>query len=241
MYQKVKGIVLHTLKYNDSSVIVNVYTEQNGRMSLLAAIPRNKKASVKTVLFQPLSIIEFETDYRVNTNLNRIKEVKSAYPFRSLPYHPYKSAIALFMAEFLYRALREEAQNTPLYAYLQHSILWLDECEHDFSNFHLVFLIRFSRFIGLYPNIEGYCEGDYFDLLNACFVSRRPFHTSFLHPEESSLFLQLMRMNYETMHLFSMNRIKRNRCLSVINDYYRLHLPDFPILKSIDILQESFD
>ena len=241
MYQKTTGIVLHTIKYNDTSIIVDIYTERNGRMSFLVTITRTRKAAIKTVLFQPLSIIEFEVDYRPNANLNRIKEVKLSYPFKSVPYHPHKSAIALFIAEFLYRALREEAENAPLFAYLSNSIQWLDECKHDFANFHLVFLIRLSRFLGLYPNTEGYHNGDYFDLLNACFTSGRPFHNSFILPQEAHNLLQLMRMNYETMHLFAMNRTERNECLSIINDYYRLHLPDFPILKSISVLQELFD
>ncbi len=241
MFQKNTGIVLHTIKYNDTSIIVDIYTKQNGRMSFLATIPRSKKAAVKTVLFQPLSVVEFETDYRPNVNLNRIREVKSILPFQSIPYHPYKSAIALFIAEFLYRALREEATNAPLFAYLHNSIEWLDACNKDFANFHLVFLMRLSRFLGLYPNIEDYHPGDYFDLINACFTSLPPMHHAFIRPDEAHSLLQLMRMNYETMHLFGMNRTERNRCLSIINDYYRLHLPDFPVLKSIEILQELFD
>ena len=50
-----------------------------------------------------------------------------------------------------------------------------------------------------------------------------------------------MRMNYETMHLFGMSRAERTRCLTTINDYYSLHLPDFPILKSLEVLKELFD
>lgn len=50
-----------------------------------------------------------------------------------------------------------------------------------------------------------------------------------------------MRMNYETMHLFAMSRVERNRCLLIIIDYYRLHLPEFPPLKSLDVLKELFD
>ena len=50
-----------------------------------------------------------------------------------------------------------------------------------------------------------------------------------------------MRMNYDTMHLFTMSRAERIRCLTIINDYYRLHLPDFPVLKSLEILKELFD
>lgn len=241
MLQKTVGIVLHILKYSDTSNIVEMYTELSGRASFLVAVPRSRKAAVKSVLFQPLALIEFEADFRPNATLYKIKEAKSFYPFSSIPYDPYKSAIALFLAEFLYRAIREEAENRPLFAYLVHSITWLDECRDGFANFHLVFLMRLSRFLGLYPNLEDYQEGDYFDMLNAYFVSLRPqLHSSFINPEESGRLIRLMRMNYETMHLFGMNRMERAHCLTIINDYYRLHLPDFPLLKSLSVLQELF-
>ena len=108
MLQKTKGIVLHTLKYNDTSIIVDIYTELSGRASFLVAVPRSRKAAVKSVLFQPLSFIEFEADYRPNATLYRVKEAKSFYPFSSIPYDPYKSAMALFLSEFLYRAVEAE-------------------------------------------------------------------------------------------------------------------------------------
>ncbi|MCC8188012.1 MAG: DNA repair protein RecO [Bacteroides sp.] len=241
MIHKTVGIVLHTLKYNDSSNIVEMYTEMFGRVSFVVRIPRSKKAAVKSVLFQPLSILEIEIAYRPAASLQRIREARPFPPFRSLPFHPYKSAIALFLAEFLYRAVREETENHPLFAYLRHSILWLDEAPDRFSNFHLVFLMRLSRFLGLYPNLEDYQAGDYFDLLNASFTSSRPTHHSyFIEPEEASRLTQLMRMNYETMYLFGMGRVQRNRFLSVLLDYYRLHLPEFPELKSLSVLQELF-
>lgn len=241
MLQKTVGIVLHTLKYNDSFNIVEMFTELSGRASFLVSVPRSKKSAVKSVLFQPLAIIEFEADYRPTYALHRIREAKSFYPFRTIPFDPYKVSIALFISEFLCRAIREEAENRPLFAYLINSIEWLDEQNSGFVNFHLVFLMRLSRFLGLFPNLEGYNEGDYFDLMNACFISSRPFHNSFIVPEDASRLVKIMRMNYESMHLFKMSRADRNRCLNIINDYYRLHLPDFPALKSLSVLQELFD
>ena len=236
------GIVLHTLKYNDTSNIVDIYTEQVGRASFLVKIPRSKKSGVRSVLFQPLALVELEAEVRPTSNLHRIREAKTLYPFQSLPYHPYKSSIAMFLAEFLYRALKEEASNEPLYAYLMHSILWLDGCgERPFANFHLVFLMRLSRFLGLYPNVDDYTSGCYFDMLNACFTPLMPKSGAFLKPDEAARIRLLLRMNYETMHLFGMSRTERNRCLMVINDYYCLHLPDFPMLKSLDVLKELFD
>ena len=223
MLQKTQGIVLHSLKYKDTSIIVDIYTEVSGRASFLVPVSRSRKAAVKSVLFQPLSLVELEADFRPNTSIYKVKEAKSFYPFTSIPYDPYKSAIALFLSEFLYRALREEAENRPLFA-------------------HLVFLMRLSRFLGLYPNLEDYHGGDYFDLQNACFTPLRPqLHSDYIAPEEAARLTRLMRMNYETMHLFAMSRMERARCLTIMNEYYRLHLPDFPVLKSLEVLKELFD
>lgn len=242
MLQKTRGIVLHALKYKDASLIVDIYTEAAGRASFMVSMPRSRKAAVKAVLFQPLALLELEADFRTNATIYKVKEAKSLYPFATLPYDPCKSAIALFLSEFLYRAVREEAENRPLFAYLYHSIVWLDECREGFANFHLVFLMRLSRFLGLYPNLEDYHAGDYFDLQNACFISLRPqLHSHYLAPEEAARLTRLMRMNYETMYLFAMNRTERSRCLELINEYYRLHLPDFPVLKSLEVLRELFD
>lgn len=241
MYQKTVGIVLHVLKYNDSSNIVHVYTRDRGRVAFLVKASRSRKAGVRPTLFQPLSMVELEADFRPKANLHRVKEAKVWMPYASLPFHPYKSSIAMFLSEFLYRALREEEPDEYLFAYLQHSICWLDGCGDSFSNFHIVFLLRLSRFLGLYPNLNRYTEGCYFDMLNACFTPSVPESGAFLKPDEAARVQMLLRMNYETMHLFSMSRAERNRCLTIINDYYRLHIPDFPVLKSLEVLKELFD
>ncbi len=242
MQQKIKGVVLHTLKYKDTSVIADIYTEQSGRMSFLVPVSRSRKSPVRLVLFQPLSLVEVEADCRPTSSLHKLKEARSCYPFATIPYDPVKSAIALFLAEFLYRAVREEAENRPLFAYLEHSIRWLDACRSGYANFHLVFLMRLSRFLGLYPNLEDYRPGDYFDLQNASFVSLRPQqHSHFIGPAETARISTLMRMRYDTMHLFAMNRQERLRCLTVLNEYYSLHLPNFPELKSLEVLKELFD
>ena len=242
MLQTALGIVLRTVKYKDAAFIADVYTDVAGRVSFRVPVPRSRKSAVKPVLFQPLALVELEADFRLNTSIYKIKEAKSWYPFSSLPYDPRKSAIALVLSEFLCRSVRVVADNRALFSYLQHSIVWLDECRIGFANFHLVFLMRLSRFLGLYPNLEGYSEGCYFDLLNACFTPLRPSgHSHYIGPAEAGRLVTLMRMNYDTMHLFAMDRAERMRCLSVIEQYYRLHLPDFPELKSLDVLKQLFD
>lgn len=240
MLQEFHGIVLSVFKYNDKSNIVHIFTQEEGRGSFLVPAARSRKSTVRQVLFQPLHLVEFEADVKPHSSLYPVREARALVAFRSIPYDPYKSAIALFLSEFLSRSLCEETGNFSLFSYLCSSVQWLDECSGAFANFHLVFLMRFSRFLGLYPNVEGYSDGDYFDMQNACFVSGKPLHGMYLSQEDSSHVCILMRMNYDTMHLFAMNRNERNRCLDIIIEYFRLHLPDFSDMKSLPVLKELF-
>ena len=63
---------------------------------------------------------------------------------------------------------------------------------------------------------------------------------AYLEPQEADLIPLFMRMNYDTMRFFAMNRLERGRYLEVLDEYYRLHVPEFPELKSLDVLKEVF-
>jgi DNA repair protein RecO (recombination protein O) len=240
MLTKTQAIVLHSLKYGETRLIVDMFTRSMGRQSFIVSIPKSTKAKIKKQLFQPLSILEIEFDSRPKVQLQKLADVRLASPFSSIPFHAHKLSISLFLAEFLYYALRGEQENELLFDYVANSLLWLDGQQDRFSNFHLVFLMRLSRFLGFYPNLDHYQSGDYFDLRESMFQSAPPVHRDFLFPEEANKVQLMMRMDFPTMHLYRMSHDDRNRLLEVTLKYYRLHLPDFPELKSVSVLQELY-
>ena len=240
MLTKTRAIVLHSLKYGETRMIVDVFTRQYGRLSFIVSMPKTAKSKMKKQFFQPLSLLEIEADIRQKVQLQKLKDVRLASPFTSIPFHPHKLSMALFLAEFLYHALRSEQRNELLYDYVESSIQWLDGQDSQFANFHLVFLMRMSRFLGFYPNLDNYKTGDYFDLRESVFLPSPPVHRDFLYPEEAEKVQLMMRMDFPTMHLFQMSHGERNRLLEVSLLYYRLHLPDFPEMKSITVLQELY-
>ena len=240
MLTKTQAIVLHAIKYGETRLIVDMFTKVFGRQAFIVSIPKTPKGKVKKQFFQPLTILEIETDIRPKLQLQKLHDVRLAAPFASIPFEPDKLAIALFVAEFLYYALRSEQRNELLYDYLEHSIMWLDGRQERFANFHLVFLLRLTRFLGFYPNLDDYKDGDYFDLRESVFMQVPPVHRDFLHPEEAQKVQLMMRMDFPTMHLFRMSHQERNRLLEVSLKYYRLHLPDFPEMKSIEVLQALY-
>ena len=240
MLTKTQAIVLHSLKYGETRLIVDMFTRSQGRQSFIVSIPKSVKSKIKKQLFQPLTLLEIEFDLRPKVQLQKLSDVRLASPFSSIPFDPHKLSISLFVAEFLYYALRSEQYNEPLFDYIVNSIQWLDAQPDRFANFHLVFLMRLSRFLGFYPNLDHYQAGCYFDLRESMFLPAPPVHRDFLYPQEAEKIQLMMRMDFPTMHLFRMSHQERNRLLEVSLIYYRLHLPDFPELKSVSVLQELY-
>ncbi len=240
MLVKTKAIVLHSFKYGESKLIVELLTAEYGRQGCIATVDKSPRGKLKKQYFQPLTILETIIDMRQRVRLQRLKEARVAVPFISIPFNPLKLSISLFSAEFLRYATRQELADELTYAYVENSILWLDGCSGHFANFHLVFMMRLTRFLGFYPNLEGYSPGCRFDLRASCFRTDVPLHNDCLPPDEAEKMSLLLRMNYPTMHLYKMTRTERNRMADVILRYYQIHIPDFPELKSLPVLKELF-
>ena len=241
MLTKTQAIVLHSIKYGETRLIVDMFTKEYGRLSFIVSLPKSPKSKIKKQYFQPLAMLEIETDVRPRLQLQKLSDVRLLHPFSTIPFSQHKLSISLFVAEFLYYALRGEQQNALLFDYIVNSLQWLDGQDGRFANFHLVFLMRLSRFLGFYPNLDDYTVGDYFDLRESVFLTAPPIHHDFLQPQEAEKVQLMMRMDFPTMHLFQMSHTERNRLLEVALSYYRLHLPDFPELKSLSVLQELYE
>ena len=240
MLTTTKAIVLHSFKYGESKLITDLLTPADGRVACVATVTKSPRAKLKKQYFQPLTVIEAVIDIRQRARLQRLKEARVAVPFTSIPFDPFKLSIALFTAEFIQHATRKEPLDAPTFSYILNSILWLDGCVGRFANFHLVFMMRLSRFLGFYPNLDGYTPGCRFDLRASCFRTDVPAHADCLPPDESEKMKLLLRMSYPTMHLYRMSRTERGRMADVILRYYQLHVPDFPALKSLPVLKELF-
>lgn len=254
MLVKTKVIVLNTLKYGESRIIVDMFMREVGRLSCIVSIPKTPHGRLKKQYFQPMTLLEAEVDVRQQAQLQKLHDAHLLLPYTTIPFSPEKLSLSLFTAEFLCYALRSEQQNIPLFDYISDSMQWLDMASEGFANFHLTFLMRMSRFLGFYPNLsptpnpsprgEGNLIGEgsdmFFDLREGRFCQDAPTHRDFLQPADAEKIRQLMRMDFPTMHLYRLNRMDRNRIVDVLLHYYRLHIPQFPELKSLAVLQELF-
>ena len=219
MLTKTEAIVLRSLKYGENRLIINLLTESEGVVTVAVNMPKTQRGKLKRQLFQPLTLLSIELDMRQNRELQHLRDARISVPFASLATDPAKLGIALFLAEFLYFCSRGEDASEGFFQYIKNSILWLDGSRQQ-------------------PNVDDYVEGDFFDMRNACFVRTSPLHPDYLSPEDASHVITLLRMNFETMHLFRLTRSERNRIVDIIILYYRLHVASFPELRSLDVVRE---
>ncbi len=240
MAEKTRAVVLRLIKYGDSQFIVDLLTESCGKLAFLVRLSKSSKGKMKRQYFQPMMLLEVEFDYRSGRALQKFINVGVAYPLAGVSLSLVKTTIALFLAEFLLYATRNEPANKPLFGFVFESMVWLDGSQGNIANFHLLFLLRLSLFLGLEPNLKGKTSYAYFDLQEGCFVKSVPSHFHFLSVADALHMVTMFRLNYKTMHLYTMSRKERNYCVEVMLDYYRLHIPDFPELKSLPVLQSLF-
>jgi len=240
MQAKTTGIVIHSIKYSDSSTIVTVYTRQFGRVSYMVHGVNKKRSVFRAAFLQPLSILELDVIHSPGKEIQRIKDIQLEHPFIDIPYNPVKNALALFLSEMLFRTLRQTEPDDNLFLFLENSIKQLDFCEKGIPNFHLVFLLKLTRYLGFEPNKEEE-NGKYFDLMNGIFLEGKPLHVHFLLSETTTDFAKLLDADYSNMDSMILSRNKRTNLLNSIVEYYRLHIPEFHGLHSLAVLQSLFD
>lgn len=232
--------MLHTLKYGDSSMVVYLLTDVGGRRSYMAQGVRSSRGrGSKLALFQPMFALEFEGLESPRRRMDSFKEIRSGAVLRSIPFDVRKSTIALFMAEVLYRLVRESEPNGSLFDFVWGSVEALDAMQEGVANFHLWFLANLSRFLGFYPG-NDYAAGDWFDMREGLFTKTPPPPDSALDRDLAATLDALIGCDVRDLGGIGLNRRQRVGFLDALLVYYGYHLDAIHAVQSVKILQEVF-
>ncbi len=237
---KGRGVVLHTLKYGENAMVVHLLTDVGGRQSFMVQGVRSGRGrGSKAALFQPLFAVEFEGMHSSRGDMERFREVRSGITLHQTPFDIRRSTIALFIAEVLYRLVKESAPNDALFERVWRSIEALDTIEEGVANFHLWFLANLSRDLGFMPS-GGYREGAWFDIREGMFTPFMPSHNLLMKPEEAQLLYRLINCEVSRLGEIALSRKERVALLEALIRYYNYHLDATSTLRSIEILRELF-
>lgn len=236
-----KGIVLRTVKYGETSLVVSVFTETFGlQQYMVNGVRTNKKNSTfHPAQLQPGSLLDMVVYHNERQTLQRIKEVKQLIQHQENISHITRNAILLFMLELLQNCLKQPDAHADLFYFLEDIVTGLYKSEeHQLANLPLFFIIHLSHFFG-FRLMDNYSHANQFlDLHEGKFVSLNPSHVLAVQPPLSEKVAQLLRtMQIEELGEIKMNRHQRNQLIDDLLQFYAMHIHPFFKLKSLSVIR----
>lgn len=237
MDDKIQGIVLQSIRYGDSSLIVKVFTQNHGLRSYMVKGAFKHSTKNRAALFQNLNLINYVESGQPNkSSLGYLRDVQLSTVYQSIPFEMNKSAILMYVCELLSKTLTEQERNEALYDFIVKSLLWLDLVEQDYANFPLFFTLELTRHLGFYPkaNYQAYfC----FDMIEGAFAHDYPVHPYYFGPEASLLFSKLIDTSIDTACAIPLRVNQRRELLDGLITFMRLHAPVMTDFHSHEVLK----
>jgi DNA repair protein RecO (recombination protein O) len=237
MLQPTRGIVLRSVKYGDTSLIVTVFTRTFGVQSYIVQGIRSAKAKQQRAgLMQPAVLLDMVVYNKPQQNLQRIKEFQPAHIYISLHEEIVKNSVALFSIELLLRLLPEHAPMPEVFDLAFDYLCLLDE-EHtsDCANLPLYFVISISRLLG-YDHYSG--DTPHLDLAEGAFTATPPRIGSLLNDEDARAMAALLKVQHPgELKTIELNAAGRNRLIDWYIEFLQRHTQHMGTIKSLAVLR----
>jgi len=224
MLVKTRGIVIHFLRYRETSLIVKIYTEALGLRSYIVNGVRSSKGNNKIALYQPLTLLEMTVYEKPNIGLQRISDARLAYPYRQIPFSVTKTSIGLFLAEILGKTLKEEREDQALFDFIFQSLVTFDNLTAGEDLFHLAFLVRLSALLGFGADSAE-------SLAKQLQTARIPFSLD----EHGALYNRLLSLPYGVADADI--TACRSVLLDALTHFFALHFENFGTVNSLTVLR----
>ena len=226
-----RGIVLKSVKFQESSLIVKVFTESHGVQTFMVKGVRSVKANGKAAMFQSGMLLDFIMYYQENKSFKTFKEYRAAFVYDNALYDIRKSSILMFLIEVIEQCIHDDNEDDLLFNFIFTSLQKLDK--QDFNpDFHLYFLLHFMQHLGIYPSANFTASTTYFDIKEGCFTSSFGTNPFVLSKEDSALVVQLLDKD-----ALQFNRQERKKAIHLLLDYYNYHIENFKGVKSLQVLE----
>ena len=241
MLQQTRGIVLNHIKYSDSTAIAHIYTEHFGRISIMVRHSNSKKSISKKSILQPLFLLDLNIQYKQTRELQQAREINNSPVFHDIPFNSSKSTIAIFLAEILSKVLKEEEANPALFEFLYHSIQLFDHGQQGTVNFHLVFLLELTKYLGFFPDNNHSAENKFFNIQEGFYASKIEMPEIYLDEEISRNLNMVSRKGFHLMSEIILSGNQRSKILESLIKYYQYHLIEMGQIKSLSVLKQIFN
>jgi DNA repair protein RecO (recombination protein O) len=248
MLIKTTGIVLQQHKYSESSLILDVFTPDYGRISFIIGGVRKAGSKTSTSALRPAMMVDLVAYFKDPQKLQRIKEVSSHVIYQRIPFDIIRGNSALFLVEVIQQMLQRHGSDEALFQLAYEKLIDLDTHEKLPSTFLHEFLIQMAAISGFNIEPPSAAAEQYFDIKSSRFTEQMDAIHG-IGKDESRLLMLLIEKN--AMHkrenqLSStteahITRSTRRSLMDALIRYTQWHQPGFKSLKTVQVLRDLVD
>lgn len=232
-----RAIVLRTVKYGETSLIVDMYTEQKGHQTFIVHSVRKAKATTPSSYLQLMNLVDMVAYHSDQKKIHHVKEIRLDYSFRSISFDMRKSAVITCLAEIASKCINTSYPQPELFQFMHDELIRYDDTDTFDRDFLIRFLISLTNFLGFAIEIpENGVNDRYLDLMEGTLVTTRPIHDYVMIPSDIKLLQEIMKAGPSRkadIHLED-----RRRLIDQIILYYQLHVESLREVHSLKILRE---
>jgi DNA repair protein RecO (recombination protein O) len=232
-----RAIVLRTVKFGESSLIADMYTEQKGHQTFIINSVRKAKAITPASFLQLLTLVDMIAYHQDHKKINRIKEIRLDHPYQSIPFDMRKSSVITCLADITSRCLATAYSQPDLFSFIHDQLIAYDNPAKYDRDFLIRFLVSLTHYLGFGLDLTNeFDEGKYFDLMEGHIVEHKPLHEYVLDLNDL-VYLKLL-VNTDSEQRAAIPIDIRRKLIDLIIIYYQLHIESLRNVQSLKILRE---
>ncbi|MEO1450385.1 MAG: DNA repair protein RecO [Bacteroidota bacterium] len=242
MIHKTEGIVLRTLKHQESNLITTLYTEAFGIRSFILTGFRSGKSRRKHSYFQPLSIVDIVFQERPGRSLHKVTESHISEMLPSLQAHPVKLSLGLAMAEIFYDTVKEEEAHPALYQLLRQTLSQLEQSDQRLIQWFLYFLVHLTGPLGFFPQDSSEASAQVrFDLGEGTLRSVNENGDRAAWLLRAFLYSELIPLpDPNSCQQLTFTQGEKRALIHMLFRYYQLHIEGFKYPQTMKVFAEVF-
>lgn len=254
MIVQTDGVVLHAMKYRDTSKIVSLYTKKFGKIKVIAKGVRSQKNKFGSSL-EPMSISSVVMYKKEQRDLHLLSKSEIAVTLSNLYNHSDRMFIGLALIELVNMVMHDEEENEAVYNLLVQALQALNDAQRNHLNIFLSFMVKlFEQFgFGLTLSKCLLC-GKTIETVPAGALRIRLSDGKMICPDCASTHhssgMEIQGGVVKSLYYFQNNEIHKSPlltlaplvqhdALSVMQSYLRYHIEGVRTLRSLSLLYST--
>ncbi len=245
MTQKTRAIILRTVQYGDTSLIVTAYTEIFGVQAyMVKGIRSGGKQSAKFAYYKPACLLHIEVYHNPQKQINFIKETNWDIINTATSTEVIRNLCASWCVHQVLQCIKEPEANQDIFQFLHDSFIDIEQKPIAIvANIPGWFTLRFCKYLGLQMQGNYTFDTPLLDLQEGRFMSNDSKEIIWPVIGADAEILSAWNKIDDTAVLskFTINRQQRYQLLAHIQQYMQLHVPGYKSDGLLNILQDILD